>query len=64
MVGEISEDVVLICNEMYLQNVEEYCRGSMVGANEDDELYKGLVPCMFVGMKEIPMSSKRHQTLS
>ena len=37
---------------MYLQKVEEYCGGSMVGANENDELYKGLVAFMIVGMKE------------
>ena len=52
MVGKISEDVVLMCDEMYLQKVEEYCGGSMVGANENDELYKGLVAFMIVGMKE------------
>ena len=51
-VGKISEDVVLMLDEMFLQKVEEYCGGKSIGANENNELYKGLVAFMIVGMKE------------
>ena len=48
----ISEDVVLMFDEMYLQKCEEYCGGKIIGANESNELYKGLLPFMIVGLKE------------
>ena len=41
--GLISEDVVLMLDEMYLQKCEEYCGGEITGANENNELYKGLL---------------------
>ena len=34
----ISEDVVLMFDEMYLQKCEEYCCGEIIGANENNEL--------------------------
>ena len=36
--GVISEDVVLMFDEMYLQKCEEYCGGEIIGANENNEL--------------------------
>ena len=39
----ISEDVVLMLDEMYLQKCEEYCGGEITSANENNELYKGLL---------------------
>ena len=39
-------------DEMFLQKVEEYCGGKSIGADENNELYKGLVAFMIVGMKE------------
>ena len=51
-VGKISEDVVLMCDEMFLQKVEEYCDGNLIGTDQNNELYKGLVSFMIVGMKE------------
>ena len=34
----ISEDIVLMFDEMYLQKCEEYCGGEIIGANENNEL--------------------------
>ena len=50
--GAISEDVVLMFDEMYLQKCEEYSAGEIIGANENNELYKGLLSFMIVGLKE------------
>ena len=36
--GVISEDIVLMFDEMYLQKCEEYCGGEIIGANENNEL--------------------------
>ena len=36
--GVISEDVVLMFDEMYLQKCEEYCGGEIISANENNEL--------------------------
>ena len=49
--GVISKDVVLMFDEMYLQKCEEYCSGEIIGANKNNELYKGLVSFMIVGLK-------------
>ena len=56
--GVISEDVVLMFDEKYLQSCpfmrcEEYCGGEKIGANENNELYKGLLSFMIVGKKKI-----------
>ena len=50
--GVISEDVVLMFDEMYLLKCEEYCGGEIIGANENNELYEGLLSFMIVGFKE------------
>ena len=50
--GVICEDIVLIFDEMYLHKCEEYCGGEIIGANENNELYKGLLSFMTVGLKE------------
>ena len=36
--GVISEDIVLMFDEMYLQKCEKYCGGEIIGANENNEL--------------------------
>ena len=36
--GVISEDIVLMFDEMYLQKCEEYCGSEIIGANENNEL--------------------------
>ena len=50
--GVTSEDVVLMLDEMYLQKCEEYCGGEIIGANENNELYKGILSFIIVGLKE------------
>ena len=42
--GVISEDLVLMFDEIYC--------GEIIGANESNELYKGLLSFMIVGLKE------------
>ena len=36
--GIISEDLILMFYEMYLQKCEEYCGSEIIGANENNEL--------------------------
>ena len=50
--GKISKDVILIFDEMYLQKCEEYSGGQTIGANEENELYKGVVSFLVVGLKQ------------
>ena len=50
--GKISQDAVLIFDEMYLQKCEEYFAGKLMGADEENELYKGVVSFMVAGLKE------------
>ena len=50
--GVISKDVVLMFDEMYLQKCEEYYSGERIGANENNDLYKGLLSFMIAGLKE------------
>lgn len=49
--GSISEDVVLLFDEMYLQKCEEYDGGETIGSNETGALYSGIVCFMIVGVK-------------
>ena len=49
--GNISEDVIVMFNEMYLQNWEEYCGGETLGTDENGQLYKEIVCFMTVGLK-------------
>ena len=39
-------------DEMYLQKCEKYCGGEIIGANENNELYKGLLSFIIAGLKE------------
>ena len=50
--GSISADCVLMADEMYLQKGTQYQGGQYVGADEDENLYKGVVVFMIVGLKE------------
>lgn len=47
----ISDDVILMFDEVYLQKCEEYVSGETFGADENGELYKGMVCFMIVGLK-------------
>ena len=51
--GRISEDVILMIDEIYLQKSEEYHCGEIVGCDEEGKLYKGLVGFMIVGLKQL-----------
>lgn len=49
--GNISEDIVLLFDEIHLQKSEEYVGGDSVGADKSGSLYKGVVCFMIVGLK-------------
>ena len=40
---EISKDIILMADEMYLQKGSQYHGGEYVGADEEGNLYKGIV---------------------
>ena len=44
--GQISEDICLLLDEMYLQKFERYFGGELVGFDENGELYKGIYDSM------------------
>ena len=51
----VSQDSVLLVDEMYLEKMEQYHSGKVTGADPDGELYKGIVAFMIVGIdKSIP----------
>lgn len=50
--GEISQEVILMADEMYLQESSQYFSGQFYGENEDGVLYKGVVVFMLVGLKK------------
>ena len=57
--GEISTDLILMVDEMFLQKAGQYQAGEYVGANEEVNLYKGIVAFMVVGLKQsIPFAVK------
>ena len=41
-VGNISKDVIVIFDDMFMQKCEEYRIGQTIGADENNDLYKGL----------------------
>jgi len=49
--GSISEDVILIFDEVHLQKCEEFVGGTTIGANNNGDLFKGAVCFMIVGLK-------------
>ena len=50
--GKMSEDIILMADEMYVQKGTQFASGEYVGADEEGNLYKGVVVFMIVGMKE------------
>ena len=50
--GKISEDIILLCDEMYLQKQAQYHGGKYVGEDEDGNNYKGIFVLMIVGLKD------------
>ena len=51
----ISEDVALMFDEMYLQKCEEYFGGEIIGADENNELFKRSLLFMIIVSKETLM---------
>ena len=50
--GEISTDILLMVDEMYLQKCAQYQNGEYIGEDENGDLYKGLVVFMVEGLKK------------
>ena len=50
--GKISDDIIIMANEMYLQKLSLYHSGEYVGADADGNLYKGILVIMIVGLKK------------
>ena len=50
--GEISDDIILMVNEMYIQKATQYQSGEYVGVDNDGGLYKGVVAFMIAGLKK------------
>ena len=48
--GKISEDVVLMLDEMYLQKSTEFQNGNVIGKDETGKFYKGILVFMIVGL--------------
>lgn len=54
--GCISVDVILMCDEMYLQKSSQYHGGEYIGANNKGDLFSGIIVFMIVGLqKSIPI---------
>ena len=50
--GGISTDLIIMEDEMYLHKAAQYQAGEYVGADEEGNLYKGIVAFMVVGLKQ------------
>ena len=49
--NSISEDIILMADELYLQKSTQYSGGQSVGTDEKRNLYKGVVVFMIHGLK-------------
>ena len=50
--GKISNDCILMVDEMYLERATHYHSSKCVGADDKGNLCKGIVAFMIVGLKE------------
>ena len=50
--SKISNNCILIVDEMYLEKATQYHGGEYVGADDEGILYKGIVAFMNVGLKQ------------
>lgn len=50
--GKLSQDCILMLDEMYLQKGTQFHGGKYVGADETGNLYKGIMIFMISGLKE------------
>ena len=49
---QISTDCILMVDEMYLQKATQYQGSEYVGADEEGNLFKGIIVFMIVGLKK------------
>ena len=57
--GKISDDLVIIVDKMYLRKSVQYCKGHLIGCDEEGELFKGIVVFMIEGLqKSVPIVVK------
>ena len=49
--GRISNECILIVDDMYLENATQYHSGEYVGADNEGNLYKDIVAFMIEGLK-------------
>lgn len=50
--GEISNDLIMMVDEMYLQKSTQYQAGEYVGSDEEGNLFTGIMAFMVVGLKQ------------
>ena len=48
----MDKDVVLLLDEIYLQKDAHYQDGKLVGADEDGNLFKGVMAFMIISLKK------------
>ena len=49
---KMDKDIVLLIDEMYLQKEVQFQGGQLIGCDDNNELYKGIMTFMIVGMKK------------
>ena len=62
--GHLSQDCVLLVDEMYLQKGTQFHGGEYIGANENDELYKGIMIFMITALKKRKKKKQYRQSWS
>ena len=56
---KMDKDIVLLIDEMYLQKEVQFQGGQLIGCDDNNELYKGIMTFMIVGMKKnVPFAVK------
>ena len=50
--GAISKDIILMVDEMHLQKCIQYAGGQYIGADSNENFYKGIIVFMVQGLKE------------
>ena len=57
--GQISNDIIMIIDEMYLQKCIQYTDGEYLGSDDEGNLYKGIAVFMIQGLKQsVPVVAK------
>ena len=51
--AEISTDLILMVDEMYLQKAAQHQAGEYVGVDEEYNMYKGIAAFMVVGLEQL-----------